>query len=143
MYAHNLSDLRKYHHLTHQDVAEYIGDVTAATVRNWEEGIAEPKLVHFLKLAKLYHVNYNDLYYGDFSTPQDLSYAKPGLVPKLEFAESNSMDETINTTYAAQTQVDLNQTRLLLIQEILQLDTADLDRLWHFLQEIKNLKQPD
>ncbi len=56
----NLKDLRTGYKYTQAYVAKEIG-ITCQSYQAYEWGITVPTLKNFIKLAKLYHVSYDDL----------------------------------------------------------------------------------
>ena len=56
----NLTRLRKYHHLSQEEVAERIG-VTRQAVAKWENGESAPDIGNCDALAALYQVTLDDL----------------------------------------------------------------------------------
>lgn len=58
--AKNLKDLRNQYNYTQMFVAEQIG-ITYQSYQAYEWGTAIPTLQNFIKLAKLYHVSYEEL----------------------------------------------------------------------------------
>ena len=56
----NLRDLRKQYGYTQKYVAEQLG-IVYQSYQHYELGLSTPSLQHFLMLAKLYDVSYEDL----------------------------------------------------------------------------------
>lgn len=60
MISDNLSFLRKYHKMSQEEVAEYVG-VSRQTIAKWEAGDSIPDLENSNCLAELYQVSLDDL----------------------------------------------------------------------------------
>lgn len=58
--AKNLKDLRKQYGYTQDFVAEQLG-IVYQSYQHYELGLSVPSLQHFIMLAKLYDVSYEDL----------------------------------------------------------------------------------
>ncbi|MCI8820318.1 MAG: helix-turn-helix transcriptional regulator [Clostridia bacterium] len=56
----NLRDLRKQYGYTQKYVAEQLG-IVYQSYQHYELGLSTPSLQHFIMLAKLYDVSYEDL----------------------------------------------------------------------------------
>ena len=60
MFKDNLIQLRKYKHLTQEDLAEQLG-VTRQAIAKWESGETVPDLDKCKKLAEIFEVSLDDL----------------------------------------------------------------------------------
>ena len=60
MFKENLIQLRKYHQLTQEDLAEKVG-VTRQAIAKWEAGETVPDLERCRKLAEIFEVSLDDL----------------------------------------------------------------------------------
>ena len=60
MFKDNLIQLRKYHQLTQEDLAEQVG-VTRQAIAKWEAGETVPDLERCRKLAEVFEVSLDDL----------------------------------------------------------------------------------
>ncbi|MBR5329435.1 MAG: helix-turn-helix domain-containing protein [Firmicutes bacterium] len=62
-----LAELRKYYHMTEEDVARRMA-VSADAVLSWEAGEALPALDVLVKLSEMYGVTVNDMFHADLET---------------------------------------------------------------------------
>ena len=65
MIAKNLKYLRLKHGFSQDFIADYTGKKSFTTVQKWESGVSDPSIEVASKLANLYNVSLDDLYYSD------------------------------------------------------------------------------
>ncbi|KXB91519.1 peptidase S24-like protein [Veillonellaceae bacterium DNF00751] len=65
MIAKNLKYLRLKHGFSQDYIAEFTGKKSFTTVQKWESGVSDPSIDIASKLANLYNVSLDDLYYLD------------------------------------------------------------------------------
>lgn len=65
MIAKNLKYLRLKHGFSQEFIADYTGKKSFTTVQKWESGVSDPSIEVASKLANLYNVSLDDLYYSD------------------------------------------------------------------------------
>lgn len=65
MIAKNLKYLRLKHGFSQDYIAEFTGKKSFTTVQKWESGVSDPSIDIASKLANLYGVSLDDLYYLD------------------------------------------------------------------------------
>lgn len=65
MIAKNLKYLRLKHGFSQDYIAEFTGKKSFTTVQKWESGVSDPSIDIASKLANLYSVSLDDLYYLD------------------------------------------------------------------------------
>ncbi len=83
MLGQNLRFLRLKHGFSQSFIADYLGKKSFTTVQKWETDVADPPLGVVGKLAELYKVSIDDLYYCDLSRPA-ISDAAINLSPEEE-----------------------------------------------------------
>ncbi len=70
MLGANLKYLRLKFGYSQSYIAQYLNKKSFTTVQKWESGIADPPLGVVGKLAELYKVSIDDLYYSDLLNPK-------------------------------------------------------------------------
>lgn len=65
MLSKNLKYLRLKYGFSQENIARLIGKKSFTTVQKWESGVAEPSLSVLGKLAELYHVSMDEMFYTD------------------------------------------------------------------------------
>lgn len=63
--AENIKCLRESLHMTQEELADLIGDITQSAIGNWEAGRREPELKIVVKIAKVFEVSLDDLILQD------------------------------------------------------------------------------
>jgi transcriptional regulator with XRE-family HTH domain len=110
MLGQNLRFLRLKHGFSQNYIASYLGKKSFTTVQKWETGVADPPLGIVGKLAELYEVSIDDLYYRDLSLPAitkshiELTEHEEQLVKKyrlLSPAGKATVDAVIDVQYSA------------------------------------------
>ena len=70
MLGTNLKYLRLKFGYSQSYIAQYLNKKSFTTVQKWESGVADPPLGIVGKLAELYNVSIDDLYYSDLLNPK-------------------------------------------------------------------------
>lgn len=76
MIAKNLKYLRLKHGFSQDYIAEFTGKKSFTTVQKWESGVSDPSIDIASKLANLYGVSLDDLYYLDLEKEATTPRAK-------------------------------------------------------------------
>ena len=71
MFADNLMELRKYHSLSQEELAEKVY-VTRQTISNLENGKSYPDIQSLLLLSSLFNVSLDQLIKGDIETMKEM-----------------------------------------------------------------------
>lgn len=87
MIGANLKYLRLKNKFSQEYVATYLGKKSFTTVQKWESDVSDPPLAIVGKLAKLYNVSIDDLFYQDLT--------KPVLNQKSRISITNAEEELI------------------------------------------------
>ena len=67
MFGRNLRYLRRKAELSHDTLADQLGFKSFTTIQKWEDGTSEPSLKICAKIAALFNVTIDQLYYDDLS----------------------------------------------------------------------------
>ena len=103
MLGANLRYLRLKFGYSQNYIAQYLGKKSFTTVQKWESGIADPPLEVVGKLADLYDVSIDDLYYSDLLNPKVIS----GADITLSDAEKEMVKKYRQLSPAGKTAVDM------------------------------------
>lgn len=112
MLGDNLKFLRLKHGYSQEYIAKLLGKKSFTTVQKWESGSSDPPLATVGKLADLYQVSIDTLYYSDLQKPKisdskeklDFSQKERDLIKKyraLSAPVQKTIDDLIDLQYEA------------------------------------------
>lgn len=80
--SHNIRYLRKKQGWGQDELAEKLGYKSYTTIQKWESGVSEPPLKVVHELAKLFHVDINDLTKSDIEADSAVNAKASALTEK-------------------------------------------------------------